>query len=85
MESPITYVQADGARRRLSLGIFSDLRNAPFGRLSPKIAGSGGAAKRRLDKLLSRFAAGLMTDCVREAGLIAALFQSSMSLCIAID
>jgi len=64
MQWPIRYVAGDGERRALALWIFCDLTGAPFGRLSPKIAGSRGTAYRRLDKALSRIVAGLHGDGV---------------------
>ena len=65
MQWPIKYIADDGERRILAFWIFCDLRNAPFGRLCPKIAGSRGTAYRRLDKALSRIVAGLQADGVR--------------------
>ena len=62
---PIRYIADDGERRILAFWIFCDLRNAPFGRLCPKIAGSKGTAYRRLDCALSRIVAGLQGDGVR--------------------
>ena len=44
MQWPIRYIPDDGERRILAFWIFCALRNAPFGRLSPKIAGSKGTA-----------------------------------------
>ena len=65
MQWPIRYVADDGERRILAFWIFCDLRNASFGRLCPKIAGSKGTAYRRLDKALSSIVAGLQGDGVR--------------------
>jgi hypothetical protein len=62
MQWPIRYIADEGERRALALWIFCDLRNAPFGRLALKIAGSRGTAYRRLDKALSRIVAGLQGD-----------------------
>ena len=64
MQWPIRYIADEGERRALALWIFCDLTGAPFGRLSPKIAGSRGTAYRRLDKALSRIVAGLIADGV---------------------
>ena len=65
MQWPIRYIPDEGERRILTFWIFCDLRNAPFGRLCPKIAGSRGAAYRRLDRAFLRILAGLMADGVR--------------------
>jgi len=62
LEWPIRYVADQDERRALAFWIFCDLTGAPFGRLSPKIAGSRGTAYRRLDKALSRIVAGLTAD-----------------------
>lgn len=64
LEWPIRYIPDDGERRVLAFWIFCDLRNAPFGQLSPKIAGSRGTAYRRLDRALGRIVAGLHGDGV---------------------
>ena len=65
MQWPIRYIADDGERRILAFWIYCDLTGAPFGRLSPKIAGSRGTAYRRLDKALSRILAGLHGDGLR--------------------
>lgn len=64
MQWPIRYVLDDGERRVLALWIICDLRNAPFGRLAHRVAGSKGTAYRRLDSALSRIVAGLRGDGV---------------------
>ena len=61
---PVRYIADDGERRILAFWIYCDLRSAPFGRLSPKIAGSRGTAYRRLDRALGRIVAGLNGDGV---------------------
>ena len=65
MQWPIRYVADEGERRVLAFWIHCDLTGAPFGRLSPKIAGSKGTAYRRLDGALSRIVAGLIADGVK--------------------
>ena len=64
LEWPIRYVADDGERRVLAFWIFCDLRNAPFGRLAHRVAGSKGTAYRRLERALSRIVAGLQGDGV---------------------
>lgn len=64
LEWPIRYIADDGQRRVLAFWIFCDLRNAPFGRLAHRVAGSKGTAYRRLERALSRIVTGLQGDGV---------------------